>query len=233
MNNSMSSVFYGNDEVRTTTISKEIWWSVVDVCRVIGVKNSRNVYKKLDEDERDTVHFLDSVGRRKEIQMCNEFGLYHILLTSHSEKAKSFRRWVTHDVLPRIRKYGYYKLTVAEQKQNVLNGIMDTLGETVLDKKYYKMSLSDLERESEFLKKQKETEKEHEKIKEKYPYTYGDIIAASNSQLRWLRDIMITRKVEKQKKYCCVLPSGDRYFSEEFKNKIQRYMSDPCEKWED
>lgn len=232
MNESVSSVFYGNQEMRTTVIDNQMWWAVIDVCNIIEIKNSRKIYQRLDEDEKDVVTLTDSVGRKQEIQMVNEFGLYHILLTARTEKAKPFRRWVTHDVLPRIRKYGFYKLTIAEQKTNALNSIKDILGVTALDKKYYKMTLSDLKREDKFLKNEKSAKEEYEKVKEKYPYTEGDIRAAVN-YYKWFDTIMIMFDIKKKKEYCYVLANGDCLFTEKFQEKARRYVSDPSYEWED
>ena len=183
-------VLYGNEEVRTTVIDKQIWWALVDVCKVIGIKNNHDVAKKLDEDEKAEVDLIypssNGIAQKRKYLMVNEPGLYHILLTSRSEKAKQFTRWVTHEVLPRIRKYGYYKLTPiekkAEEKKNLLKEISEsllTLGKSE-DLGYYERinDLKELKCEKVTLLHkvyEKDIEEERAKTIEKYPYTLDDL----------------------------------------------------------
>ena len=109
--NELQLVFnYENFPVRTVTSNVNVIWFVLkDVCDVLGITNSRNVFNRLDEDEKG-VHLVDTLGGIQMVQVVNEYGLYNAALRSDSEKAKPFRRWVTHDVLPTIRKQGYYSL---------------------------------------------------------------------------------------------------------------------------
>jgi len=228
-------VFYGDNEMRTAMIDKQIWWVLADVCKVIGVKNNRDVAKKLDDDEKADVDLIytssSGAAQKRKYLMINEPGLYHVLLTSRSEKAKKFQRWVTHDVLPRIRKYGYYKLAIAEQKTNALNGIMNTLGVTALEKKYYKMALPELKREVENLKNEKAQKEEFEKVKEKYPYTYGDIFSVVR-YYKFMEQFIYYHGVTKNKKYCYVCADGTLLFSELFKERAKKYVSDSSYEWE-
>ena len=187
--------------------------------------------KTLDFDEKGAIKLM-TPGGEQEAYIVSEPGFYKIALTSRTEKAKRFTRWVTHEVLPRIRKYGYYKLTIAEQKDKCLNSIMDSLGVTELENKYYKMTLPQLERESKILKDEKSSKEEFQKVKEQYPYTYGDMIGYLN-YYRWLKEIMIMHDIEKQKKYCYKLSDGTLLFSELFKERAKRYVSDPYYEWEE
>lgn len=100
-------VFAFNDtEVRSITEENEIWFALVDVCKILELSNSRRVAQRLDDDERRNF----KLHRQGDTCFVNEPGLYHVILTSKSEKAVPFRRWVTHEVLPSIRKQGFYSL---------------------------------------------------------------------------------------------------------------------------
>lgn len=105
--------------VRTMLIDTEPWFALVDVCGVLGIKNSRDVWDRLDDDEKAGVDFIDTssngVTQRRKLQCVNEPGLYDTIIRSNSEQAKPFRRWVTHEVLPSIRKHGYYTAMSAEE----------------------------------------------------------------------------------------------------------------------
>lgn len=233
-------VYEENMLVRMFGTKEEPWFVAVDVLRALGMhtKNVSRTLEKLDSDEKLVVKLTTNPAKKDyetgnpDVWIISEPGLYKIMLTSRTEKAKAFTRWVTHDVLPRIRKYGFYKLTIAEQKTNALNGIMKTLGTTALDKKYYKMTLSDLKREDKFLKNEKSAKEEYEKVKEKYPYTEGDIRAAVN-YYKWFDSIMIAFDIKKKKEYCYTLANGECLFSESFEKKARRYVSDPSYEWED
>lgn len=101
---------YENFPVRIVTSNVDVIWFVLkDVCDLLEIANSRDTYNRLDEDEKG-VGLTDTLGGRQEMQLVNESGLYTVILRSRSNRAKPFRRWVTHDVLPTIRKQGYYSL---------------------------------------------------------------------------------------------------------------------------
>lgn len=95
---------YQNCEVRTVQKSNETWWILKDVCDVLGIKNSTDVYNRLDEDERGRFN----LGRQGDANIINESGLYNVILRSDKPEAKQFKRWVTHEVLPAIRRHGMY-----------------------------------------------------------------------------------------------------------------------------
>lgn len=78
-----------------------------DVCQALTIDNHRNVLARLDEDEKG-VQSMDTPGGRQDLAVVNESGLYSLILTSRKPEAKRFKRWVTHEVLPSIRKTGSY-----------------------------------------------------------------------------------------------------------------------------
>lgn len=81
--------------------------AAADVCRALDVVNSRDAVARLDTDEKNTVVLTDGIGNPNK-SVVNEYGLYTLVLSSRKPEAKTFKRWVTHDVLPSIRKTGQY-----------------------------------------------------------------------------------------------------------------------------
>ena len=106
---------YGEIPVRTVLMGGEPWWVLADVCRVLGIKNSRDVVNRLDPDEKG-VGQIDTPGGNQNMTIINESGLYKVILRSDKPEAKSFTRWVTHEVLPAIRKTGSYGVTITEKE---------------------------------------------------------------------------------------------------------------------
>lgn len=94
--------------------------AVVDVCKVLDIQNPSKVAQRLDDDERTKLE----LGRQGETNFITESGLYAVILRSDKPNAKSFRRWVTSEVLPSIRKTGGYNkpLTTLEQIQLLAQG---------------------------------------------------------------------------------------------------------------
>lgn len=90
--------------VRTVILGNEPWFVAKDVCEVLGHTNPTVAMQMLETDER-TKH---SLGRAGETNLINESGLYTLIIKSNRPNAKKFRKWVTSEVLPKIRKYGMY-----------------------------------------------------------------------------------------------------------------------------
>lgn len=88
--------------------SDEPLFCLADVCNVIGIANARNVRSRLEEDDVHQMDTIDSLGRNQQVTFITESGLYDVIIRSDSEKAKPFRKWVTSEVLPSIRKHGAY-----------------------------------------------------------------------------------------------------------------------------
>lgn len=95
---------YNNSEVRTVNINNEPWWVLTDVCKVLELSNATKVAQRLEEDERSNF----KLGRQGEATIINESGLYSVILRSDKPQAKPFRKWVTSEILPSIRKTGMY-----------------------------------------------------------------------------------------------------------------------------
>lgn len=95
-------------DIRTAGTADAPMFCLSDVCKAIGISNSRNVKNRLDEDDVRLVDATDNLGRTQQITFITESGLYDVIIRSDSEQAKPFRRWVTSEVLPSIRKHGMY-----------------------------------------------------------------------------------------------------------------------------
>ncbi len=101
--------------VRTITRDGEPWFVAADVCQVLDHGNARQVVSRLDDDEKDVL-IMDTLGGRQQMTVINEAGLYLLILlilTSRKPEAKAFKRWITAEVIPAIRKTGSYAVPAA------------------------------------------------------------------------------------------------------------------------
>ncbi len=94
-------------QIRTITKDGEPWFVLADVCRALEIRNSRMVAGRLDRDELMSVK-LTSGGQRREMTVINESGLYAVIIRSDKPQAQSFRKWLTSEVIPTIRRTGGY-----------------------------------------------------------------------------------------------------------------------------
>mgnify|MGYP000876388854 CR=1 FL=1 len=108
--NELQVFSYEGKEVRTIQRNGETWWVLKDVCGVLEIGNSRMVADRLDLDEKG-VSIIDTLGGKQELTVISESGLYNVILLSRKPEAKKFKRWVTHEVLPQIRRHGAYITT--------------------------------------------------------------------------------------------------------------------------
>lgn len=105
--NSIQIFNYQNNEVRTVELNGEPWFVLKDVCGILSIGNAADVYARLDEDEKG-VGQVDTLGGLQRMSIISESGLYNVILRSDKPEAKPFRKWVTSEVLPSIRKHGAY-----------------------------------------------------------------------------------------------------------------------------
>lgn len=97
--------------VRTLVINSEPWFVGKDVADVLGYKNQNDALSKhVDGEDKDTIAIRDSIGRNRNTPIINESGLYSLVLSSKLPSAKKFKRWVTSEVLPALRKTGQYQV---------------------------------------------------------------------------------------------------------------------------
>src|SRR5690625_1222785 len=100
---------FETQEVRTVIKNNEPWFVGKDVAEILGYKRpTKAISDHVDEEDRDEVPIQDSIGRRQKTPIVNESGLYALIFSSNLPKAKEFKRWVTSEVLPSIRKHGTY-----------------------------------------------------------------------------------------------------------------------------
>jgi len=115
--NQLEKVFeYHDKQVRTLVIDNEPWFVATDVCAILDINNPTVAVDRLDEDERSKFN----LGRQGEAIIVSEPGLYSLILGSRKPEAKAFKRWITHEVIPSIRKHGAY-MTPAALEEALLN----------------------------------------------------------------------------------------------------------------
>lgn len=140
--NDLQIFTYQQNAVRTVERDGEPWFVLKDVCDVLGISKYRDVSERLDADEREPVK-VDTPGGPQMMTAVNESGLYSVILRSDKPEAKPFRKWVTSEVIPAIRKHGSYSqkpLTPAEQllaqanvlveQERRLSALEETAGKT-------------------------------------------------------------------------------------------------------
>lgn len=108
-------------DVRVIMQNGEPWFVGKDVAGVLGYSNTKDaLIRHIDNEDRDEVVIPDSIGRQQRTNIINESGLYSLILSSKLPSAKAFKRWVTSEVLPAIRKHGGY-LTSEKVEEALLN----------------------------------------------------------------------------------------------------------------
>jgi len=113
MNKEMQVFSYEGSEVRTIQLDGNLWWALKDICAPLGLSNPTIVAARLDKDE---VTKFDLGGLSGETNFVSESGLYNVIIRSDKPEARKFRRWITHEVLPAIRKTGVYATAEAAEK---------------------------------------------------------------------------------------------------------------------
>ncbi len=104
--------------IRNVKIKGEPWFVAKDVCSILGLSKYRDAIAKLDDDEKQGCPLqLDTPGGQQSLSIINESGLYSLILQSRKPEAKAFKKWITSEVLPSIRKYGCY-ISPAQQKSS-------------------------------------------------------------------------------------------------------------------
>ncbi|MNW52735.1 hypothetical protein D3C74_302670 [compost metagenome] len=109
---------FNSSDVRVVFKNGEPWWVAKDICDVLEISNSRDALTRIDDDEKGVVS-TDTLGGEQQITAVNEPGLYSLILGSRKPEAKEFKRWVTHEVIPSIRKRGIYAT------DNVIDNILN------------------------------------------------------------------------------------------------------------
>lgn len=155
--------------IRTTTINGEPWFVAVDVCKALEIQNNRDAISRLDDDEKNTVVLTDGIRGNPNMTIVNEPGLYALVLGSRKPEAKAFKRWITHEVIPAIRKHGAYM--TPETIEKVLSD-PDTI----------------IKLATELKEERERTAALNAKIKADKPYTEFGAAIAANSDAILVRD---------------------------------------------
>lgn len=118
---------FNNDrfgQVRIVPVDGELMFVAKDVCDCLEITKYRDAISRLDSDERGSVK-LDTPGGKQDIAAINEYGLYNLVLSSRKPEAKEFKRWITHDVIPAIRKTGSYSMVIPQTLPEALRAYAD------------------------------------------------------------------------------------------------------------
>lgn len=118
-----NNAIFGN--VRIIMQNNEPWFVAKDVCDCLEHTNTTMALQRLDDDERTKLN----LGRQGETNVINEYGLYSLVLSSRKPEAKEFKRWITHEVLPSIRKYGVYNMAIPRTLPDALKAYANEIDE--------------------------------------------------------------------------------------------------------
>ena len=124
--NELQNFNFSGQDVRIITINDEPWFVVADIAKVLGASNSRSLAQMVDEEDKGK----QSLHSGSDATIVNESGLYTILLRSNNPQAKPFRRWVTSEVLPTIRKHGAYNAKVPTTQRELVQLALSANEET-------------------------------------------------------------------------------------------------------
>ena len=156
--------------VRTAGTADNPMFCLADVCQAIGIANARNVKGRLEEDDVHLVDTIDNLGRTQQVTFVTESGLYDVIIRSDSEQAKPFRKWVTSEVLPSIRKHGMY--ATGETIESILNNPENAI--TILQ-------AMQKERKERIAAQQQVERLEQQAIEDKPKIIYADAVKGSTS----------------------------------------------------
>jgi len=158
MNNIIPFDFEGS-AVRSAIIEDAPWFVAADICQVLNISKDRDALARLDSDERGLL-LVDTPGGKQEVGAINESGLYALILKSRKKAAKRFRKWVTSEVLPSIRKTGGFNtVSTDETRVQELEGMY-----VDLERKY----LETLEKYSTVMEEYKDAKKHALDIEDDY-----------------------------------------------------------------
>ncbi len=120
---------YKNSQVRTLMIDNTVWFAGIDIASILEYVNPSHAVRKLDEEDRRLTALTEQSGQKRKTWIVNESWLYSLILTSSKPEAKAFKRWITAEVLPAIRKAGLYatepEMQMHAEIQALTKGIQD------------------------------------------------------------------------------------------------------------
>lgn len=124
MNNTQNAVqvfsFEGSAKIRTVTIGSTIWFVAKDICDALAIQQPVRAVENLDSDEVSKTHVTDSLGRNQSTYVISESGLYALVIRSNKPNARRFRKWITSEVLPSIRRTGKYEVAAEPEEESLI-----------------------------------------------------------------------------------------------------------------
>lgn len=115
MLNALQAYQFGSSPLRVIRREGEPWFVAGDVCAVLGIRNARDAVADLDDDEKG-VATTDTLGGAQEMNIVSESGLYSLVFRSRKPEARAFRKWVTSEVLPAIRRTGSFTIDATDHR---------------------------------------------------------------------------------------------------------------------
>lgn len=106
--NVLETIVYQESPVRMQVVDGQPWFVAKDICDILGITNVSQALTSIDFDEKKDITTNDAVGRNQAVRGVNESGMYALIFQSRKPAAREFRKWVTSEVLPSIRRYGRY-----------------------------------------------------------------------------------------------------------------------------
>lgn len=150
-------------QIRTVTINNDPWFIASDICKALEITNTTQAVQRLDDDEKSMLNIGLCGGATNCV---NEYGLYNLVLASRKAEAKAFKRWITHEVIPSIRKNGGY---IAGQ---------ETMSDTELMAKALLVAQKQIEQRNAIIEQQKA------KIEADKPKTtFADAVSTSKTSI--------------------------------------------------
>lgn len=125
---------FEGQNVRTVTINNEPWFVLADVCKVLEVGNPSQAKKRLSSEDVNTLTINEGIGNPNKT-IINESGLYDVILDSRKPQAKQFRRWITSEVIPSIRKTGTYSIEQVQDQFQLPTNYVEALEALVVAEK--------------------------------------------------------------------------------------------------
>nr|DAJ73854.1 MAG TPA: repressor domain protein [Caudoviricetes sp.] len=135
MNNSVQSFNFNQNQIQVINKDGEAWFIASEIAAMFGYRDAANLTRILDDDEKGT-HNVSTLGGKQDVSVINESGFYHAAFKSRKAEVKPFRKWVTSEVLPTIRKTGGYQVgqkTTADDRTPLRQAVAALVGRKGID----------------------------------------------------------------------------------------------------
>ena len=135
MNNSVQSFNFNQNQIQVINKDGEAWFVASEISAMFGYRDAANLTRILDDDEKGT-HNVSTLGGKQDVSVINESGFYHAAFKSRKAEVKPFRKWVTAEVLPAIRKTGGYQVgqkTTANDRTGLRQAVAALVGRKGID----------------------------------------------------------------------------------------------------